>query len=208
MVTVRNNIFETNSSSTHALVLNYMSDDAYLYEIKKMSQLFDKGVMKFSSIGRIYYGEIHSFYDKVQYIVGCLAGGLIMKETDEIRKATKNMDYWKNYNEISTEWLENRPEISDWLEGKVRAALAKFGVKFKKFDFRSYRNMKPDDMYEDENLYCGGARFKDGKKINNPLDHECMEWFSCRDKEKMFGKYSIDEVLTDPNIAILYYRNG
>ena len=68
--------------------------------------------------------------------------------------------------------------------------------------------MRPDDMYEDENLDCGGARFKNGKKIINPLDHECMEWYFSHDKEHMFGKYSIDEVLTDPYISILYYHNG
>jgi len=208
MIIIRENIFETNSSSTHSLVLNETRGAAYLYEIEKMPDLFKDGVMRFSSIGRINYGEINSFYGKVKYIIGCLAGGLIMEETDRIRKDGKHQNYWKNYNEISTDWLESNPVISEWLSDIVRLALAKFGIKFKKFDFRSYRNRSPDDMYEDYDLYCGGPKFKNGKKISNPLDHECMEWYEYGNPGTIFGKYSIEDVLTDQNISILYYRNG
>lgn len=207
MITIRKNIFETNSSSTHSLVLNPNTKECYLYELKEMKDLFSDGIMRFSVIGRHHFGEITTFYEKVQYILGCLAGGLIMYDTELKRKEKKDPDFWQDYTDIPTDWLENNHDIK-WFEECVRLALAEFGIVFKGFDFRSYRNMEPDDMYEGSELYCGGAKYKNGKKILNPLDHECMEWAPSRTKEQMFGKYPIMMVLTDPTISILYYRNG
>lgn len=205
MRTIRSNIFETNSSSTHSLVLTDC-EGWYMNEFKENNDVFKNGIVRFSALGAAEFGPVCSFYDKVQYILGVLAGGLIMKETEEARKETGNLDYWKDYSSISTDWLENNLDIQ-WFLDIVKSVASQFGVVIKGFDFRSYRNMNPDDMYESKSAYCGGMKFKNGKNIYNPLDHECMEWYP-RPKERIFGVHTIAEVLSDPNISIVYWRNG
>ena len=205
MKTIRKNIFETNSSSTHSLVL---SDCArwYTNDFTKRDDLFKDGIVRFSALGKAHFGPVCSFYDKIQYILGVLAGGLIMKENDQVRKETGNYNYWKDYSSISVDWLENNLDIQ-WFLGIVKQVASQFGIIIKGFDFRSLRNMEPDDMYDSDDMYCGGTKFKNGKKIYNPLDHECMEWYS-EPKERIFGAHTIVEVLSDPNISIVYWRNG
>ena len=101
MKTIRKNIFETNSSSTHSLVLSDC-EGWYMNEFKR-DDLFKDGIVKFSALGKAHFGPICSFYDKVQYILGVLAGGLIMKETEQVRTETHNYDYWQDYSSISVD---------------------------------------------------------------------------------------------------------
>ena len=206
MKTIRQNIFETNSSSTHSLVLTEC-EGWYTSEFENKTNPFKNGTLYFSALGKANFGVIYSFYDKIQYILGVLAGGLIMAETERVRKETGDYNYWKDYAAIPVDWLESNSDIKWFLNIVKRVAKKKFGITIEKFDFRSWRNMDPDDMYEPLDVFCGGQKFKNGKLIYNPLDHECMEWYP-EPKENIFGAHSVEEVLSDPNVSIVYWRNG
>lgn len=207
MKTIRRNIFETNSSSTHSLVLNHNDDEYYVRDFYD-ENLFKDGILRFSALGRAEFGEITGMYDKIQYILGVLAGGLIMKEEERIENETGHFDPWMSTEEIDVDWLENNADIK-WFADVVRVVLSNFNIQFKGFDFRSYRNMDSDNI---DGMYCGGEKFKrNRKRIWNPLDHECMEWGLGKygvPKERIFGVRSIVEVLMNSKISIVYWRNG
>ena len=117
MIQVRKNVFETNSSSTHSLVMAVASDfDKWL-----------KGEAYYCTWTRKEAGcEAGKFYTKDEVIAFCEKLGVTFQEDEEPWEGRR--EYFETYNEFcDSDYLE----VSDYSyttpSGEVIKAVAKYG---------------------------------------------------------------------------------
>lgn len=192
MKVIRGSIFETNSSSTHALaiVLKYGNDFYYSDSTKLV--LDDKGVCYFSRLGSKLSTMIATPYEKVRYIIGLKAASLRME---------KGLDY----NKIPVRWLTRNKEMKAFFDD-IKKILKKGGYNVKRFNFTSVRNSKTNNLRDDYD-YCGEKEFESNKNIIwNEINHEVVEMVNFYGTE--FDGFSLEEVILRQDIGIYYWFNG
>lgn len=191
---VRNSIFETNSSSTHALAIMKS------YNTKKFHYLDcvldEKGVCYFSKLGSNMPEMLVTPYEKVRYLIGLVAAYIrssVMKKYD--------------YDAISVSWLTRNKQMRAFLD-RVKKILAEGGYNVTRFDFTSIRDSKIDDMYGDFG-YCGGGRFETDKTVIwNDINHEVVEMVEFTGIDHMFDNVPLEDVILRDDIGIYYWFNG
>ena len=189
----RNNIFETNSSSTHALaIVNDIGDKFYFFE-----EVLDKnGVCHFSRLGADLGEMLMTPYEKVRYIIGVVAASARSK-------AVRDCDF----ETIPVRWLIRNKTMKEFLD-KIKKILKKGGFNVKRFDFTSVRNSHEDDMYGDFN-YCGDKKFETDRTIIwNNINHEVVELADFTGPYNLFDGFSLEDVILRKDIGIYYWFNG
>lgn len=187
MRTIRKNVFETNSSSTHSVVLRpaHLIDPIDRHRKNGKPQLFTyydsfsycpkKKMLVLERMPDFHFGVIESFYDKLNYVVYLLL----------YRHSSELIDKWEwddiHFTVTKANMVLNE-HYSDFVKRIAEHASKKFGVDVQTIGFLS----EPG---------------RGGRKCSFGLDHEVL---SDSQEEDLGIHHDLYDLITTDGLAILY----
>jgi len=235
MKTIRRGVFETNSSSTHAIAWN-LGESYKRIDRSDILDLDDEESVMMEKRGNFWYMHVrklggsmrttkYSLDAKLRYIFGIIGQGLTNKYTGEylvdVKKMKKHRAYKEFFKDLQNEFKKHDINLFD----------IKFG---ERSDLWAVEEIY-GNRYDDDNLSikCLVIRDKDGKLVKDDnekrnllferidggelvvsdLDHEVCDnakyaWDKFKSLKSCFGGWKPIDVITRKTLGIAYWRNG